>query len=553
MQFEAWNKALGYVQSGQFQDACQICRTILAAQPNNAQVLKLLASLLIRLESYQELAKTLQKIAELEPSPDVHFNLGSAYAFLNHWESAVASFAHAIQLDADRPEFYLASGRALRAIGRLDDSIKMLLEAIRKSPDSSLAYSNLGESFSAKEMHKEAIASFEAAILRDPNATSAFQNLAWSYHFDGQYEKSLSAAKRATLLDPNSEMSQTYLGNAFADLGDLNNAVQCYERAIQLNAHCALAHSNLGKTLLRQGDFERGWREYEWRWQAEGVTPPEKRFAKPVWNGSDPNRKTVLLYGEQGFGDQIHFFRYACVVKSLGARVVVQVHPRLIRLLKSGSGFDAIIGRNDPPPDFDVQASLMSVPTILHSTLETIPSEHSYLFAEPALVQKWQNRLDGRDGLRVGIAWQGSPAFKGDRFRSFPLSQFRTLMDVERVRVISLQVGHGKDQLATCDFADRIEDYSSELDIGNDAFVDTAALIKNLDLVISCDSAVGHLSGALGVPTWLLLNHDAEWRWFIDRDDSPWYPSVRLFRQTRLMDWGTVFAKVRDALRSFGN
>jgi len=538
-----------YANAGQLPLAIQVCESIVANNPAHVPALRLLASMQIGSGAFDRVAVTLSQLAELTPSdPNVFFNLGSAYGRLNQLELAISSFRVAIQMSPNQAEFYLALGIALRDLGDSNTAIATFHKAIQIRPDWIAPHSYVGDLLGVLGRYQEAIHHYEIIAKLDPNSPVAYQNLAWAFHFEGRHEDALWAAEHAVHLQPNSETSQVYLGNALYDVGKLNDAIHCYETAIRLNPESAIAHSNLGKTLLRMGDFHRGWVEFDWRWKAEGTAPPESRFPKPVWDGSNPTGKTILLYGEQGFGDQIQFFRYARVVKDLGANVIVQAHPRLLRLLKSGSGFDLLIARTQAPPSFDAQASFMSLPRILSSTIETIPSQPSYLAAEPALVQHWSDKLNRRPGLKIGIAWQGNPGYLGDRFRSLDLSNFENLANMPEIRLINLQVGQAAKHLSLCKFGSRIEDYSDQVDMGDDAFIDTAAIISNLDIVISCDSSVAHLAGALGKPTWILLNQDAEWRWFIDRADSPWYPSVKLFRQNKLSDWKPVLTQVQEEL-----
>ena len=534
---------------GDIQTAIRICNHLLVTAPDYPPALRLLATIHIQTGDFESAVQTLSTLSKQFPSDaSVIFNLGSALARLNRLNEASSCFRRAVALDPGSCDFQLALALSLRDSGQRTESISILQNVVQLRPDWIVGHLRLGDALCSANRFEEAIAAYERAARIDPKATEPFLNLSWAHHFAGNHEEALIAARRATELSPNWAQTHVYLGNALYDLGNLTEAIGCYEQALRLDPKSAVAHRNLGKTLLKTGDFVRGWPEYEWRWLADGMPPPAKRFPQPVWDGTAPKGKTILLYGEQGFGDQIQFFRYANEVQKLGARVIVQAHQRLTRLLRSGFGFDLLIGRNETPPEFDAQASLMSLPGILGTTIDTIPASPNYLSAEPSLVSHWRKILGDKTGIKVGFAWQGNPDYAGDRFRSLDLSLFEGIAKSENTRLISLQVGQGTKQIASCSFRDRIEDYCDYMDTGRDGFIDTAAAIANLDVVLSCDSSIAHLSGALGKETWILLNRDAEWRWFVDRDESPWYPSVRLFRQAQLGYWEQVIEQVSKAL-----
>ena len=539
------------LRQGDIHTAIRICNDLLALAPENSHALRLLATIQIQTNDFASAVQTLSTLSTHFPSDvSVIFNLGSALAKQNRLDEAISCFRRAVALSPQSADIKWALALALKDAGQLAEAISLFRLVVQLRPDWIVGQIRLGDALCAANRFGEAIEAYAIAARLNPMASEPFLNLSWAYHFAGEYEKALFAAKRAAELSPNLVQSHIYLGNAHYDLGNLAEAIRCYEQALRLDPQSAVAHRNLGKTLLRIGDFGRGWPEYEWRWLADGMPTPAKRFPQPVWDGTSPRGQTILLYGEQGFGDQIQFFRYAHEVQKMGARVIVQSHQRLTRLLRTGFGFDLLIGRNETPPKFDAQASFMSLPGILGTTIDTIPASSNYLSAEPSLVSHWQKILGDKSGIKVGIAWQGNPDYAGDRFRSLNLALFEGIAKSDNVRLISLQVGQGAKQISSCSFRDRIEDYCDQMDTGKDGFVDTAAVIANLDVVLSCDSSIAHLSGALGKNTWILLNRDAEWRWFVDRDDSPWYPSVRLFRQAQLGNWEQVVERVSEALKN---
>ena len=295
------------------------------------------------------------------------------------------------------------------------------------------------------------------------------------------------------------------------------------------------------------GDFEEGWREYEWRCKVEHETYPD--FGKPRWDGSERPNKTVLVYAEQGFGDTLQFIRYAVLVKQRVRRVILFCQKPLRQLLANVSGIDVWSFDLDNLPPFDMQIPLLSLPRIFRTTLATVPAGGPYISADKDLVQHWKDQLGDMTGIRVGISWQGSASYAQDQYRSIPVRHFAPLADLPNVSLLSLQKGYGVEQI------EQVRDRFEILEMGDDfdetagPFMDTAAVMKNLDLFVTSDTAVAHLAGALGIRVWLALPSVPDWRWLLDRDDCPWYPTMRLFRQRRRGDWDEVFQRMRDELQ----
>jgi hypothetical protein len=348
-------------------------------------------------------------------------------------------------------------------------------------------------------------------------------------------------------LKPNHADHHLNLGNTLAARGQPHEALASFERAVQLKPDFAEAHTCCGATLLRLGNFERGWGEYEWRWKTK--TFSHRPFQQPLWDGSALNGRKILLHAEQGMGDILQFVRYAAHVRERGGSVVFECPGSLLPLLASCPGIDQLVKQGGDLPQFDVHASLLSLPYILHTTEATIPARIPYLFAEATLVDQWQRELSSCRGCKVGIAWQGNPKFPDDRSRSIPLAAFEPLGRIPGVHLFSLQKGFGAEQLDT--IADRftVTDLGRRLDETSGPFMDTAAVMANLDLVITADTVIMHLAGALGVPVWVALSFAPHWIWLLGRNDSPWYPTARLFCQTSAGNWDDVFARLADKLR----
>jgi hypothetical protein len=329
----------------------------------------------------------------------------------------------------------------------------------------------------------------------------------------------------------------------------LDEADAAFRRALELAPGDADANYNRALLDLLRGNFQAGWPGLEWRWGLKGFSRPN--FDAPRWEGQPLAGRTILLVGEQGLGDVIQMIRFANTLKQSGATVLVECKPALHALLRTAPGIDRFVnpleGRREA---FDYYIPLLSLPGALGATLETIGAEVPYLFAEPGRIEYWRRELSRWSAFKVGIAWQGRPTYVLDAFRSIPLVEFAPLAECPGVQLFGLQKGHGREQLDTLEGKLPIVDLGASLDLGTDAFVDTAAAMRNLDLVITSDTSVAHLAGALGVAVWVALPHVPDWRWLLERQDSPWYPTMRLFRQAQAGDWADVFARMAGQLRS---
>jgi hypothetical protein len=357
-------------------------------------------------------------------------------------------------------------------------------------------------------------------------------------------DDAVASIRRALELKPDLAEAHNALGLAWQDQGRIADALACYQRAIDLKPQFAEAHLNRALLWLLKGDFEQGLAEYEWRWRTRLKPLVRCPYQRPYWDGGPLEGKTLLIHAEQGLGDTIQFIRYAALPRERGARVMLGCPKPLLRILRSYRFLDRLVEEITPALDFDVYCPLMSLPGVLKTTLASVPADVPYLFAAPELVQKWRERLGSLEGFKIGIAWRGSPSHANDRARSIPLSCFKPLAALPGVRLVSLQKGPGAEQLQDPADSFPVTEAGSRLD----DFMDTAALLRNLDLLITCDTAVAHLAGALGVAVWVALPLVPDWRWLLDRSDSPWYPTMRLFRQQAPDDWTGVFERIRAAL-----
>jgi hypothetical protein len=334
------------------------------------------------------------------------------------------------------------------------------------------------------------------------------------------------------------------MGVSYVAIGKAKEAMDCFEIALSIKPDLAPAHFNRAMTWLLSGDFERGLAEYEWRWKALNI--PQKLTDKEKWNGLPLNGRRLLLHAEQGFGDTIQFVRYASMAKERGGKVIIKCQPPLARLLSTCPGIDHVVTDWPQYDEFDCHSTLLSLPLILKTNLNNIPANVPYLFAEDELMKFWCEEFSKIDGFKIGIAWQGNPENKIDRYRSFPLKQFKPIGNINGVQLISLQKINGLNQLREIEGEFEVKEIK-EMQEPEWDFADTAALMMNLDLVITPDTAIAHLAGSLGVPTWVGLSLAPDWRWMLEREDSPWYPTMRLFRQKELGKWSELFERIATA------
>ena len=369
----------------------------------------------------------------------------------------------------------------------------------------------------------------------------------------GNFEAALGECLQALRLRPDFAEAHNNAGIVLHSQGEFAEAMAHYDHALLLQPDFAEAHWNRALLRLLHGDFTAGWPEYEWRWKHPGFS--RRSFPQPAWDGSPLNGRTILLHCEQGLGDTIQFIRYAALVKQQGegegegegCKVIVECQPGLVDLLTHVKGIDELVVRGSTLPPYDVHAPLLSLPGIFHSPGSAVPAKVPYLRAQADLVNKWRSELDRLPGtLRVGINWQGTTDLVTARQRSIPLDELARLAQVRGVELISLQKGDGLEELHARVLRGQcpIHEWGSRLDNSSGAFMDTAAVMASLDLVISSDTAIAHLAGALGVPVWLALTAVPNWRWLLELEDSQWYPTMRLFRQTRQGQWSDVFDRI---------
>ncbi len=438
---------------------------------------------------------------------------------------------------------------SLLLLRRYEEGVTVLGELVRREPEEHRAYGNLAVALKNLGLHERAVAVGHRALALMPADAGLLNNLGLALSMRiGEDGAAFSALSRAMVLEPNHAETRMNRALVLRNLHRLNEAEAMCRRLIADRPEDAGAHTLLATCLLMRGDLAAGFREYEWRTRLADRQVEARGLPTPLWEGSALKGRSILLHDEQGLGDAIQFARYAPLLARHGARVIVECDDALARLLATLPGVATVVGRSAPTPTHDVHAALMSLPHLLGTTLATVPSEVPYLAAEPSLVERWRDRLgSARADLRVGLVWAGNPDLRDDPKRSPGLEPLLPLLDLPSVAFVSLQKGGGRADLER--LGDRIPVGFHDVGDGLEDLADTAAVVTQLDLVIAVDSAVAHLAGALGRAVWTMVRAESEWRWMLERTDTPWYPTMRLFRQRRAGDWSDVVAALRTALQ----
>lgn len=500
---------------------------------------------------YRNASEYFRAAVKINPAnPIYHSNLGNALQEIGEVEEAITHYHHAIELNEGFSDAYFNLGNALSKKKLFNEAVDIYSRVITINPSSAATFVHRGIALLELKRASAALADFETALSIDKSCVVAHINRGIALRDMGLLLQALRSHEQAIALDSKSAEAYFNHGQVLQDLNCVDEAIVSFDQALRIRPNYPKAISCKGMAYLRVGLFDEGWPLYEWRWHPSLTNNKvTRRFGKP-WRGQeDLKGKRILLYAEQGLGDTIQFSRYAKEVQNLGARVVLQVQKPLIPLLSSLNGYDELTHDQSPPSAGDYHCPLMSLPLALRTKVETIPRTKSYLSADPARVERWKRHLGDR-GFKIAVAWQGNHLNPLDIGRSYAAYWLYEISRLPNVRLISIQKGAGSQQLGELPVDHRIEVLPKYFD-EHDAFLDSAAVMKCVDLVITSDSALTHLAGALGVRTWLPLKYSPEWRWMLEGDRTPWYPTVRLFRQPRPGDWQSVFEKIRSELSSW--
>jgi tetratricopeptide (TPR) repeat protein len=547
--FEAHNsRGIVLAMLGRDEEALESYRRALAITPNDEGVHYNRGNALKNLGRFDEALASYDHALALRPDhAEALCNRGVILHELKRFDEALASYDRAIAFRADIAEAHSNRGNVLRELEQYDEALASYDRALALRPDYAEAHSNRGNALNALKRFDEALTSYNRAIDLRPDYAVAFSNRGATLHALKRYDEAMASHDRALALRPDDAQALSNRGATLTQLRRNEEALANYDRALALQPGLPVVHWNQAALRLLTGDFERGWAEYEWRRKKASLARWMRNFPQPLWlGGDDIGGKTILLHSEQGFGDTIQFCRYVPLVAARGARVVLEVETPLQRLMATLAGTTHVLTNGGPLPDFDLHCPLLSLPLAFGTKLETIPSSGPYLRAPLQNLTNWETRLGEKRRPRIGLAWSGNAAHERDAERSISLAALLPLLNIDAT-FVSLQKDVRPADAAVLDqcgdmlhFGDAIGD-----------FADTAALISTLDLVISVDTSIAHLAGALGSPVWVLLSYIPDWRWLLDRDSSPWYPTARLFRQNDTRTWDSVIMRVREAALKF--
>lgn len=486
-----------------------------------------------------------RQILQQQPQhPEALCLLGVIACQRGNLEDGIALCRQALVLRPDyiqaRENLYLALWKRGREM--IDEAINGYNQIINFQPKALQAYANLGAILQEQGRADEATMFYQQGLAIDPQNPQLLNGLGVVLQKQHQVNAAIQFHQQALANQPNYLDALVSLGKAQLEQGNLSEAMVCFQQALELDPNHAIAHHNYAILLLMQGDYQQGFVEYEWRFKTASFPPCP--FKQPMWDGSPLQGRTLLLHAEQGLGDTIQLIRYAAIAREQGGRLLLTCHPPLIRLLSTVPGIEQIIPLGMPLPDFQVYAPLMSLPRILGTTPATIPNHFPYLQVPPSVELALPMTPDTR--FKVGIVWAGGNLYKNNHNRSCPLSAFQPLVELTDVTLYSLQKGIPQLDLVELGWQSHIQDLSHHLK----DMADTAAAIAQLDLIITVDTSVAHLAGALAKPTWLILAHLPDWRWMLHREDTPWYATMRLFRQPHPGDWQGVMQQVVRALQA---
>jgi len=540
------NLALAYCEGGEPEKAIAACERALALLPEHCGALNQLGTALKQLGRIEESVGCYQRAVAAKPDFAIALgNLADSYRRLGRNTDADACYEKVLSMKPDDPAALCARAEGLLRKSDLDGAIALFRSVVEKFPNDWVGHNGLGVALARQGKTDEAAALYEKAISLAPDQAGPWNNLGYARVGRGDIDEGIAAYNKALAIRPEYADAYNNLGNGYLEKLALDEALQSYEAALFFEPDHADAHWNRALLHLLKGDFARGWLEYEWRW----LKFPQFRrhFRQPKWDGFDIAGKTILVHAEQGFGDTIQFSRLAPLVSARGATVNLECPRELSGLMQHLPGVARTITRGDPIPPFDVHCPLMSLPRALALSADSIPSQTPYLQVDENLRQRWAKRLHiYQHSFNVGIVWAGSRIHPRDAHRSIKLNEFEPLGKLEGVKLFSLQKSDASTARSAAASRFELVDFTDDLH----DFSDTAALLLNPDLVIGADTAVVHLAGALGRPVWTLLPYSPDWRWQLARTDSPWYPTMRLFRQPKPGDWPALFERVASDLRN---
>jgi len=549
-------RGLELMQLGQLQAALASLNEAVRLAPDDYIALNGMGVILLSVNQFSKALTCFDHALAVQPNdPTANHNRGLALMGLGRYEDARQTFEHTLQLAPDSQPTWLWRGKCYLELRRPGEALASFERAKTLAPGDFAAHFQSGIALAQMTRNTEALACFTTALACNPRSAEAFNNRGAVAVRLFRPADALPDFQRAIEINPGYADAYVNLGNALKGLGRYSEALAPFDRALTLRPGDVEATWSKAILLLSQGDFARGLPLYESRLQRDPVRRLQRNFNRPRWNGQQPLAgRSVLVHAEQGLGDTLQFARFLRPLAQLGAEVTFEVQPVLLQLLQSLTHRGKLLARGDPLPNTDFHIPLLSLPLALGTRPDTIPGGVPYLSVDPAAQQVWRERLAALPGRKIGLNWHGNPEaeqLSALQARSFPLASAAPLAGLPGITVVSLQKGAGAEQRAQVGFSDSVVQLTDPQHLGPaEIATETAAILQCLDLVITADTALAHLAGALGVRVWVVLQSVADWRWLVDRDDSPWYPTMRLFRQRTAGDWSEVFQRIARALEA---
>jgi len=572
-------KGMSLHQQGNLEEAQVIYEQILNSEPDHFDALQLLGVLFAQIKKYSQSVKLLSNALKINPNHpgtysnrgislkelrffdealssfdqaiainpdygDAHYNRGNTLMELKRFDEALSCYDQAIAINTDYGDAHYNRGNTLMELKRFDEALSSFDQAITINPENGDAHYNRGNTLMELKRFDEALSSFDQAIIVNPEHTQAYNNRGNTLKLLKRFDEALSSYDQAIAIRPDYPEAYNNRSNILKELKQFDKALANYNHAISIDPDYADAYFNKSTLLLLRGDYREGWQLYEWRWKQKHNINSLRSYKKPVWVGNESlTNKTLLIIIEQGFGDYIQFIRYALLAEQLGAKVILEVPLVLMKLTSTLKGHFIFVESGKLLPEFDYYCPVVSLPLAFKTSVETIPAALPYLYVDEAKKQQWNKRLVKQSRLRIGIVWAGNPDHKNDHNRSLLLKKFSSLLRLP-FEFHSLQKDIREVDAQTIINFPHIYQHQDELH----DFSDTAALIDAMDIIISVDTSVAHLAGAMGKKLWLLLPYLPDFRWMLDREDSPWYPSARLYRQEKINDWNSVLKNLEADL-----
>ncbi len=526
----------------QYQESIEFIERALTLSPNDPDALNSLAESYLGLGEFEQAIHHYQRLVNLRPESAVaQIHLANTLERFGDLKAASISYRRVLALQPDSAEAHCRLAEVLRQLEQFDEAKRLCEQALKLDPARVETYCTLAVILTEMKDLAGAVEVLQRAAALDADSPLVALALGTYFAKCGDLMTAEASYRRAVNLDPKMSLTHFRLGATLSQLGDRAGARESYERALALNPQSHEIISHIGLLHLAEGDFARGWSEYEHR---DSARRARRNFPQPQWKGEPLNGARIFLHSEQGIGDALQTIRYIPLVAARGGKILLGIQTRLRRLLAGTSGVWKFVYEGETPPEFNYHCPLLSLPLAFGTDLNSIPGEIPYVHPSPGLVEAWKNRLQA-NSLRVGLVWGGNPKHPYELWRSVKLELFASLTKLSGTAFYSLQMGPPARELKQMGSRVQIIDLQKD----QKDFADTAAIVANLDLVISIDTSVAHLAGAMGKPVWILLHKSADWRWLLEREDSPWYPTARLFRQSTLGNWADVLARVEQELR----